>query len=712
MPIRVRRGGEGAGCRGLIRRSRGFAAGVPMLEACEARVLLAFNPTAQEQYMLELLNHLRADPQANLDLMTSSLGSQARSSDPDIDSALQFFHVNGTALAQEFAALTPVAPVAWNEDLYESAAAHTQVMIDTNSQTHQAPGEPDLGDRATNAGYVYSTLGENVYAFAESTFHGHAGFAIDWGNGPNGIQDPPGHLENMMNGAFREVGIRILSENNSSTQVGPLVITQDFGNRFSFGNPFLMGVVFGDLDGDSQYDVGEGLGNVTISVMGAAGTYIATSMDAGGYQVKVPAGIYDITFSGAGFGSSVTYRNVTVSSQNVKVDGVKGVSPPQPDIAVFGGVGNGVEIAFGDNTPSTTDWTDFGAVNLAQTLTRTFTIRNTGGASLQLTTFPRVTITGTGAGLFTLVSDAGASLLAHNEQTTFSVRFNPVDTKSATVTVTIVSDDPDEGGFTFQLKARGQNAPDIDLSGGTGAVAILDGDMTPSLADGTGFNTVNVANRTKAKTFTITNSGSRAITLGSSNGSFVIIGGTNAADFRLISQPTNRIEPGASTTFRIRFNPSAEGARNAVLVLLSNDPDESTFEFAVRGQGLLAPIVQVWGLGEQIVAGALPSTSTGTQFGDAAVDGGAVLRTFEIRNIGSAALTLRSTKSARAQISGASASQYRVSIQPASATLAVGGVLTFRVRFDPTQTGAKLASVVLDTINGGVFTFNIAGTGV
>jgi hypothetical protein len=705
MPSRVQ-----FGRAGRIGRMGGGGGAGALMEAFEPRVLMTFSPTAQEQEMLELLNHLRMDPQANLARMTSSLQTVARSSDPDIDSALRFFGVNGVTLSQAWMQLVAVPPLAWNEDLYEAAEFHTEVMIDTDSQTHQAPGEPALGQRATNAGYTYSTLGENVYAYAESVLHGHAGFAIDWGMGPGGIQDPPGHRDSMMNGAFREVGIRILSENNSGTQVGPLVITQDFGNRFSFGNPFLLGAVYNDADDDGFYDAGEGLGNVTVTIMGAAGTYIATTMDAGGYQVKVPAGVYDITFSGGSFGSSVTQRNVTVGTSNVKVDGVKGVSPPQPDIAVYG---NEVEIEYGDATASPDDWTDFGSVNLSQTLTRTFVISNNGGAALQLTGTPRVTLTGPGADLFEIVSQPETGLLEHGETTSFSVRFNPVNTQSSAVTVTIQTDDPDEGGFTFVLKARGQNAPDIDVLGTVGTPRMIeDGDSTPSLSDGTGFNTVNVANRTKARTFIITNNGSRTLVLGSSNGSFIALGGANAGDFRVIAQPTGSLGPGQSTTFRIRFNPSASGPRNAVVVLLSNDPNESTHEFAIRGQGKLAPIVQVWGLGEQILTSSLPSTSNGTEFGMANVESGAVIRNFEIRNIGSVALNLASTKRLRVQVGGASSGNYRVSIQPSAATLAVGGVLSFRVRFDPLSAGAKLATVMLPTVNGGTFTFNIAGTGV
>lgn len=684
-------------------------AGEALFESVEPRVLLSFSPTAQEQYMLELLNHLRTNPRADLDLMTSSLGAQARSSDPDIDSALQFFHVSGTALAQQWAALAAVPPLAWNEDLYNSAAGHSQVMIDTDSQTHQAPGEPDLGQRATNAGYNYSTLGENVYAFAESVLHGHAGFAIDWGNDANGIQTPPGHRDNMMSASFREVGIRILSESNGSTQVGPLVITQDFGNRFSLGNPFLLGAVYSDSDGNGLYGVGEGLGNVTVTVVGAAGTFIATSMDAGGYQLQVPSGVYDVTFSGGGFGDAVTYRNVAVSGQNLKVDGVRGAEPPQPDIEV---VGNGVAILSGDRQPEAIDGTFFGSVNLAGTLARTFTIRNVGGAPLQLTGVPRVTVSGAGIGLFTIALNAGAGLLQPGEETTFTVLFDPVNTRYKNANILIASDDPDEPLYTFVVRGRGQNAPDIDISGGRFAEPIADGDATPAVLDGTGFNSVNVSGRARARTYTITNNGNRSLVLTEIDGSFVQITGNDAGDFRVIQQPTGVLLPGQSTTFRVRFNPSAGGPRRATVSLASNDPDEGTFDFAVRGQGRLAPIVQVWGNDRRLFSTDAPNAEAGTDFGDVTVAVGAVVRTFTITNIGSSDLTLHASRRQRVLITGDAADAFRIGRQPSVSVVGVGQSVTFRVRFDPVELGTASAVVVIDTVNAGVYSFNIAGLGV
>lgn len=282
------------------------------VESLELRRYLSFNPSGREQEMLELLNRMRTNPAGELPLLIHS-------KDANVNNALDFFNVNTSVLADQWASLTPVQPVAWNSELYSAAEAHTELMLQQDQQSHQLSGEPNLGDRIHNAGYIYSTAGENVYAYAKSTFHGHAGFAIDWGNDINGIQNPPGHRDNMMSSAFREVGISMI-DSTPGKSVGPILITQDFGARSNFGNPMFLGVVYTDTNNDGYYEDGEGIGGATIKLEGTGGTFTTTSMTAGGYQVQVPAGTYKVTASGGDLGGSIVLNSVTVGSSNVQRD--------------------------------------------------------------------------------------------------------------------------------------------------------------------------------------------------------------------------------------------------------------------------------------------------------------------------------------------------------------------------------------------------------
>jgi len=320
--------------RGGVRPSRAKSNRILQLQSLESREVPALNPTGAEQEMLELLNHLRTDPQAHYARLVSA-ASPITSPDAGVTSALRYFNVNAATLRNQWNGLTAAQPVAWNESLVNAAAGHNTAMIGADTQSHQLPGEAGMGTRATNAGYAgWTALAENIYAYSDSAFFGHAGFAIDWGGSAatGGIQSPAGHRNNMMSNAYREVGIKVTNDTNPATDVGPQVITQDFGNRSALsGGGYLLGVVFNDLNANSSYNAGEGLGGVTVQVTGAGGfNRTLTSMSAGGYQTFLSPGTYAVTFSGGGLATAVT-RSVTVGSANVKVDVISGAGGGNTD---------------------------------------------------------------------------------------------------------------------------------------------------------------------------------------------------------------------------------------------------------------------------------------------------------------------------------------------------------------------------------------------
>jgi Ca2+-binding RTX toxin-like protein len=266
--------------------------------------------------MLELINRLRLHPSAELPMILAS-------KDPDIRNALDFFDVDTRELKRQWAQLSPSAPLAWTDALAKSALGHSQKMLAADQQSHQLNGEAPLLNRAVSAGYKdASFVGENIFAFMESVPHGHAGFAIDWGDGPHGIQSPAGHRDNLMAGVFSEVGISII-DSKAGKSVGPLLVTEDFGARRD-QRPFLLGVVYDDRNRDFNYTPGEGLANVTVVARGRAGNFTAGTASAGGYQVQLPPGTYDLIASGGGLKGVATLGNVTVGYDNVKRDFTRG----------------------------------------------------------------------------------------------------------------------------------------------------------------------------------------------------------------------------------------------------------------------------------------------------------------------------------------------------------------------------------------------------
>ncbi len=275
-------------------------------------------PSAFEQMMLELANRVRLDPGGEFDRIVSDARSGA-AHDPDTALAIRHFGVNLALLEDELRTLAPVQPLAWNDDLAEAAAGHSALMRDQDAQSHQLPGEPALGARLTAAGYVYSVGGENVFAYTRSPAHGHDGFIVDWGAGPDGMQTPRGHRNNLMSAAYREMGVSALSETSSATAVGPWVVTQNLGARTATG-PFLLGVAYDDRDGDDFYSIGEGRSGLTVSVEGRGSR---STGSAGGYAVEAGEGVARVTLSG-GPAAETVVADVRLERDNVKLDLVDG----------------------------------------------------------------------------------------------------------------------------------------------------------------------------------------------------------------------------------------------------------------------------------------------------------------------------------------------------------------------------------------------------
>jgi hypothetical protein len=278
---------------------------------------------------------MRMDP-------THELQRILAANDPNVQNALTFFKVNLTTLQQQFSTLIPAPPLAWSPELYQSSLGHSQLMIQDGQQSHQLPGEPGLQTRISNAGYpMQSFVGENIFAFANSVFEAHAAFAIDWGNTSNGIQSPPGHRDNIMDPNFREIGPTFVQDNVAKSPVGPFAVTEDFGNRFNFGNPWLLGVVYSDANSNAFYDPGEGLGGVTVDAVQVGGLFTAstTSLATGGYEMQLPAGIYTVTYSGGGLAAPIV-QTVTIATDNVEVDIAPNLPPPTVQFGAASGQGS------------------------------------------------------------------------------------------------------------------------------------------------------------------------------------------------------------------------------------------------------------------------------------------------------------------------------------------------------------------------------------
>ncbi len=117
--------------------------------------------------------------------------------------------------------------------------------------------------------------------------------------------------------------------------------------------------------------------------------------------------------------------------------------------------GNGISIRNGDLVPAVWDATDFGTAAITQdTLQHTFTIENTGAATLTLTGAPIVEISGANGGDFVIVAQP-ASQIPGSGSLPFTVAFTPTSAGLRQAVISIRSDDSDETPYTFTIQGTG-----------------------------------------------------------------------------------------------------------------------------------------------------------------------------------------------------------------------------------------------------------------
>jgi uncharacterized protein YkwD len=264
----------------------------PQLEQLETReVLSGVQPTAAEQLMLEQLNDARADPAAY-----------------------------AAAIGLDLSAVASSQPLAWDPLLGQAALGHSQDMNARNYFGHFTPEGVDPGGRIAAAGYAASTYGESIAAGFLTPADALKGLITD-----EGIANL-GHRRHLLaiDAVFRDqnaVGVGIVQ--------GGTGIYQDYYTLdTAFGSdtrPYLTGVVYSDLNHNGKYDVGEGLGGVTVNVqgVGAIATY-----GSGGYSLQLNPGTYNVTFSGGGLSASIG-RQVSVGAGNYRLNITSDSAPTQ-----------------------------------------------------------------------------------------------------------------------------------------------------------------------------------------------------------------------------------------------------------------------------------------------------------------------------------------------------------------------------------------------
>jgi hypothetical protein len=378
------------------------------------------NPTAYEQLMLELVNQTRANPAAEAARLGIGLNDNLPAG-------------TITTAAKE--------PLAFQSQLIAAGRVHSQWMLDEDIFNHTGAGGSDGFDRMTDAGYVFSS----AYTWGENIAWGGWTGALD----PlpmtydlhNGLFRSAGHRKNICGTGFRQLGIGILE--GSFQGYNALMATQNFAASSAYPDPWLLGVVFRDLDKDGAYDVGEGVSGVTVAL--ADGSWDAVTSTSGGYAMPCAgSGPLNVTFTGASLTTPVT-RTISRAGVNVKLDLVIAPAGPKvPEIAIFQPTGSGLSAGASSRS--------FGkALKGKNGITRTFTITNTGTASLDsLWVF-----SGGKHPKDFKVRQAPVSSLAPGKSTTFRVTFCPRLKGKRTAILRVRSSDGDENPFSITVSGQG-----------------------------------------------------------------------------------------------------------------------------------------------------------------------------------------------------------------------------------------------------------------
>jgi uncharacterized protein YkwD len=108
-------------------------------------------------------------------------------------------------------------PLRINEQLDLAADLHTLDQASMNNMSHTGSSGSTMGDRIKDAGYVFSTAGENVaYGFTDAA------------TVMNGWMNSEGHRRNILNPDYQEIGIGYAQGSD-----GRAFWTQDFGSSLT-----------------------------------------------------------------------------------------------------------------------------------------------------------------------------------------------------------------------------------------------------------------------------------------------------------------------------------------------------------------------------------------------------------------------------------------------------------------------------------------------
>lgn len=255
----------------------------------------------------------------------------------------------------------------------------------------------------------------------------------------------------------------------------PPVPADDFGNTVAAAATAVPGTaIAGKLEAAGDIDVFKvtvgGAGTLSASSTGgtavtgqwlnASGTVLASQTGAPGFTVSTPvtaAGTWYLAVKGAAAATTGAY-STTIAFTAAPATGA-------PEMDLLGK--DGSVITDGTTAATAAAGTAFGSVTAGSSAANTFTIRNSGTATLNV---GALQISGAGAAMFR-VSAAPPATVSAGRTAAFTLTYAPAAAGTHTADVSIASSDANENPYNFHVTGTAAAAPAGDDHGNTIATA-------------------------------------------------------------------------------------------------------------------------------------------------------------------------------------------------------------------------------------------------
>ncbi|OQX27669.1 MAG: hypothetical protein BWK80_04165 [Desulfobacteraceae bacterium IS3] len=254
---------------------------------------------------------------------------------------------------------------------------------------------------------------------------------------------------------------------------------------------------------------------------------------------------------------------------------------------------------------------DFGEAVIGTPITKSFTITNTGTAALTLNLIHPIPNGFSQIGAFPNTVAAGGS-------GSFQLQFDAKTVGAFEGIIQFDTNDKDENPYNFTIKGKANPEPEPEI-------AVFDGSTEIVNNGNIDFGSTLIAVPVN-KIFTVKNTGTDVLNL-----SHLVL----PTGFILVGAFPDSIAAGETGSFQIQLNAVAEGAFSGALEFETNDKDENPCKFTLRGTVNAEAVPEI-----EISVSSTDIPNNGSVSFGTTVVGKPIVKTFTIRNIGTAALTV------------------------------------------------------------------------